>query len=369
MKATTSTALLLIGGASLVLVGGSPASADTVTLNNGREIHGRLVEEGKKVILIKTGSGVITIPKFKVATFSENENWGNYSKPRSVKELKAIEEANRKAADKGAAQKDPKKTGGKKTGGKKSDGKKSDGDEWTWGDEVSKATIEELTPIRDELLKKLEGLGPTAEQRLEVMTLSREEEPDLKEKVRLLGWKRGRGRRGGIAGSQVYRNKAKKEIIANYGLRAIPSLLTALGSENLYQARWAAQTLQGIHAGAKSKEDSLWLMNHYEVPAALVELMNNVGDGTSPFVRLEANAAMEAIVGESKRWPTNAQNPGATPAETAALKQWRRWSARNRLAFTKEEEEREANRKLYTEQLEMVREGKNPDEEAGAEDE
>ena len=363
MKATTSTALLLIGGASLAWVSGNTAHADTVTLNNGREIHGRLVEEGKKVILIKTGSGVITIPKFKVATFSENENWGNYSKPRSVKELKAIEEANRKAADKGT-DKDPKKTDGKKTGGKK-----SDGDEWSWGEEVSKATIEELTPIRDELLKKLEGLGPTAEKRLEVMALSREEEPDLKEKIRLLGWKRGRGRRGGIAGSQVYRNKAKKEIVASYGVRAIPGLLTAVGSENLYQARWAAQTLQEIHAGAESKEDSLWLMNHFEVPAALVELMNNVGDGTSPFVRSEANAAAEAIVGESMGWPADAKTPGATPAETAALKKWRRWSARNRLAFTKAEEEREANRKLYNEKLEQVREGKNPDASADAEGE
>lgn len=362
MKLTTPTALVLLGGASLALVSGSPASADTVTLNNGREIHGRLVEEGKKTILIKTGSGVITIPKFKVATFSENENWGNYSKPRSVKELKAIEEANRKAADKGSDKgskgKKPKK-GGKKSG---------DDGEWTWGEEVSKATIEELTPIRDELLKKLEGLGPTAEERLKVMTLSREEEPDLKEKVRLLGWKRGRGRRGGIAGSQVYRNKAKKEIVANYGIRAIPSLVKVLGSENLYQARWAAQTLQEIHAQAKSKEDTLWLMNHHEVPSALVEMMNNVGDTTSAFVRREANAALEAIVGESKDWPQNATTAGQTRAETDALKQWRRWSARNKLAFTKAEEEREANRKLYKEQLELVREGKNPDEES-AEDE
>lgn len=355
MKATTPIALTLLAGASMTLISGAPASADTVTLNNGREIHGRLVEEGKKVILIKTGSGVITIPKFKVATFSENENWGNYSKPRSVKELKAIEEANRKAAAKGTEGETPKKGGG----AAKAEGAKDDG-EWTWAEEVSKATIEELTPIRDELQKKLEDLGPTAAERLKVMTLSREEEPDLKEKVRLLGWKRGRGRRGGIAGSQIYRNKAKKEIVENYGVRAIPSLVKTVGSENLYQARWAAQTLQEIHAGAASKPDSLWLMNHFEAPAALVELMNNVGDTTSPFVRLEANAAMETIVGESMGWPKGANTPGANANETEALKKWRRWSARNRLAFTKGEEEREANRKLYTEQLEMVREGKNP---------
>lgn len=363
MKLTTPTALVLLGGASLALVSGSPAGADTVTLNNGREIHGRLVEEGKKAILIKTGSGVITIPKFKVATFSENENWGNYSKPRSVKELKAIEEANRKAAekstDKGSKGKKPKK------GSKKSEG---DEGEWTWDEEVSKAKIEELTPIRDDLLKKLEELGPTAEERLEVMALSREEEPDLKEKIRLLGWKRGRGRRGGIAGSQVYRNKAKKEIVENYGVRAIPSLVKVVGSENLYQRRWAAQTLQEIHGKAKSKEDSLWLMNHFEVPGALVEMLNNVGDTTSPFVRREANAALEAIVGESKDWPQNATTPGQTRGETDALKQWRRWAARNKLAFTKGEEEREANRKLYKEQLEMVREGKNPEEESAEEE-
>jgi hypothetical protein len=363
MKVTTPTALVLLGGASLALLSGSPASADTVTLNNGREIHGRLVEEGKKVILIKTGSGVITIPKFKVATFSENENWGNYSKPRSVKELKAIEEANRKAAAKGA-KKDPKK-GKPKKGGETSG---EDEGEWTWDEEVSKATIEELTPIRDDLLKKLEGLGPTAEERLEVLALSREEAPDLKEKIRLLGWKRGRGRRGGIAGSQVYRNKAKKEIVENYGVRAIPSLVKTVGSENLYQARWAAQTLQEIHAKAKSKDDSLWLMNHHEVPTALVELMNNAGDTTSPFVRREANAAMEAIVGKSMGWPSDAKTPGATQVETAALKKWRRWGARNKLAFSKGEKEREANRKLYTEQLEMVRVGKNPEEESSDEE-
>jgi hypothetical protein len=362
MKVFASSALLLTGSA-LLLAGSlvAPVHADTVTLNNGREIHGRLVEEGAKVILIKTGSGVITIPKFKVATFSENENWGNYSKPRSVAQLKAIEAANRKAAAEAAAKKGG-KTGdeGPKKGSKK--GAEEDGG-WAWGEDVDKAAIEELTPIRDEIQQKLKDLGPTKEERLKGLGLSREEIPDLKEKIRLLGWKRGRGRRGGIAGSQVYREKAKKEIIATYGVRAISHLVKVLGSENLFQARTAAQTLQGIHAGAKDPKASLWLMNHFEVPTGLVMLLDNEGDPISAFIRLETNQALEGITGSSAGWPTDAKDPRPSTAETRARKKWRRWNAKNSLAFTKSEETKAAERALFAEQLEQLREGKNPLEE------
>ncbi|MBL4850064.1 MAG: hypothetical protein JKY65_31430 [Planctomycetes bacterium] len=363
MRALTSSALLasaLLVAGSFLLVGTAPAHADTVTLNNGREIHGRLVKEGAKVILIKTGSGVITIPKFKVATFSENENWGNYSKPRSIKQLKAIEDANRKAAEAAKARTDksnPKK-GGTKKGGTKKGGESED--EWTWGEDVTKARIEELTPIRDELLASLKKLGPAKEERLAGLSLSREEQPDLKEKIRLLGWRRRRGRRGGSAGSSIFRKKATKAIIKNYGVRAIPDVLKVLNSENLYQARAATATLQGIHAAAEDKEASLWLMNHFEVPAGLITLLDSDGDITSPFVRLEADGALQAIVSKSMKWPDSARNPSPSRAEAKARKKWRRWRAKNSLAFKKAEEEKLASRTLLTEQLEKVRDGINP---------
>lgn len=354
-----TSALSALSLSGLLLSGvASPAAADTVTLNNGREIHGRLIEEAADSIQIRTGSGVITIPKFKIATFSENENWG-FAKPRGVRELEAIDEAGTPAPPADAT---PPKAGTPKTGTPpKAGGAAGAKGEWTWGADVDAETIEKLTPIRDELQKELEGLGLTPEERLAKLALSREEEPDLKEKIRLMGWLRRRGGKGGTSGSAVYRDRARNEVVDAYGQRAIESLVKALRAESLWQVRTVAATLKDIQEKAKDAAEARWLMFHFGAPEALLAMIDNEGDPTSPFVRLEGSQALGAILGKPFDWP-QATTPFRTPMETEARKKLQRLVAQATLTYKKEQDEQVAKRKTLTEKLELIREGKDPNE-------
>ena len=367
MKAPATAALTLSGLILSFSAGASPAEADTVTLNNGREIHGRLIEEADDSIQIRTGSGVITIPKFKIATFSENENWGA-SKPRSVSELKAIDDSGAPKDDApkvDAPKGDAPKGGAPKGDGPKGDAPKAGGKDWTWGKGVDAATIEQLTPVRDELLKELEALGPTKEERLAKLALSREEEPDLKEKIRLMGWLRRRGGKGGTSGSAVYRDRARAEVVETYGPRAIEQLAKSLQSENLWQVRTVAATLKEIQEKAKEAEDTRWLMFHFGVPEALLAMIDNESDPTSPFVRLEGSEALATVLGAPIEWPAGANTPFRTPMETAARKKAQSKVAQLALTFRKDQEEKAAKREALNGKLALVREGKDPNAEEG----
>lgn len=344
------------------LLGAGVAAADTVTLNNGREIHGRLILEQADAIQMRTGSGNITIPKFKIATFTENENWGT-AKPRSVRELREIEAAKQSAqggsATPGSGGKTP--AGPKATGGASKGGETAaKPGEWTWDSGVDEETREKLTPLRDELLKELEGLGKTKEERLAALKLSSEEVPDLKDKVRLLGWRRGRGGRGGTAGSAVYRDRARNAILTNYGVRATESLVQVLDSDNLWQSRTAATTLKEIVEKAKDPEDARWYMMHFNAPQALLALLDNEGDPTSPYVRADANAALEVLLKDSQKWPADVTTPFRSALETRALKKWRTDVARASISFSKSEKEKEARRKEIQEKLDLIRAGTDP---------
>ncbi|MGE0711919.1 MAG: hypothetical protein AB7N76_03140 [Planctomycetota bacterium] len=362
----------LLCAAALGLCGLPTASrADTVTLNNGREIHGRLVEEQKELIKIRTAGGVISIPKFKVATFSENETWGYEGKPRSVEQLKQIE-ADKKAADEAARAGREGGTPGTpgtpttpttpKAGGGNGGGAKAGDGEWRWGPEVSKEKIEELTPIRDQLQTELKNLGLTKEERLDAIKLSGEQEADIKQRIQQLGWQRGRGGkgRGGMAGSAVRREAAREELVATYGERAIPALVTALSAARLWEARTAADALSDIIKGSKDPEATRWLFRHFQAHAGLLRLMDNEGDITSPFVRLEGNEAMEAITGKTMGWPAGVQEALRTRPETIAYRKWVEWDKQDAAAWQKEEERKVKRRQEIAEAFEKLKNGENP---------
>ena len=66
-------------------VGAGYGVADTVTLKDGREMHGRLVRESEDRIWLRTNSqGETEIPKSKIATFTENADWGRTYELRSA---------------------------------------------------------------------------------------------------------------------------------------------------------------------------------------------------------------------------------------------------------------------------------------------
>ena len=355
------------------------AQADTVTLNNGREIHGRLVQENAEDIWIRTGQGTIKIPKFRVATFSENENWGQYGRPRSVEELRKIEEEKQRQAAEAAARRNkgegadtggatpPTAPGPRRQGGAPADSGGGKDGEWAWGANVTQEQIETLTPIRDKLLEERQKLGKTEKERLEEIKLSGEEENALQQEIKMLGWVRGRGgaRRGGRAGSAPRREAARKKIVSTYGVRAIPALVKALSSASLWQARTAATTLMDVAANAANKDDMRWLMYHFKAPQALLRLMDNEGDTISQYVRADANAAMEKVTGASQSWPALSAEPSDTSelrtrAETQAYRAWQKWWAKEEARFKKEQEAGKKRRSEIAEQLEQVRQGENP---------
>src|SRR5690606_5426291 len=61
---------------------GQPALADTVILKNGREIHGRLIEERRDAIVMRVeGGGTMPIRKADIASFFEGEVLVDYGGP------------------------------------------------------------------------------------------------------------------------------------------------------------------------------------------------------------------------------------------------------------------------------------------------
>jgi hypothetical protein len=362
-------------GALSVLAQPDTAQADTVTLNNGREIHGRLVEELPLKIRMRTSGGVITILKIKIATFSENENWGNYSKPRSVAQLAEIEAKKKAEVEAVAARRAKAKAragggddGGPKAGGAKpskgggtTPGKKAEKGEWTWGADVTAEKIKELEPVRDKYLEEREKLGKTKAERLAEIELSGEEKKDVKARVRMMGWIRGRGRRGGQAGSSTRRQNAKKELVSKYGVRAIPALIESLGSASLWQVRTSGEGLAEIMSAGKSAEDTRWLMHNFEAMPALLRLMDNEGDTMSAHVRAVGNMAMMAVTGDKAGWPQGATDELRNRGETKAYRSWQQKVKKAKAKFVKDEKAKVTRRAEIEEALEKLRKGENPD--------
>lgn len=365
----------------------APAQADTVTLKNGREIHGKMTKESKDSIEIRTSGGRIVISKGEIATFNENADYGNYGQSPTTKRRLADEAAKKAAAD--AAAKKGKGKGTKKDPKDKTPPKTLTPDEkkkaeesakktsltkdgWEWGEDVKEDAIETLTPIRDGLHKELEDLGPTPEQRLEEIKLDGAQATSLRDAIQRLSWNRSRRDRGGNVRANVRRNNRMKEVVNGYGIKALPSLIKGLSNNSYWVKRMSAQAIAELmkspQGDAKvtglAKMDTKkarWLGFHFRAPESLLKLLDEQEQPISAFVRSDANKALEATTGQKSRFKEG-KDALRSSAESAALKQWKIWWPRALEEWKAAEEKALAKRAELFEKLQKVQQGTNPTE-------
>lgn len=341
-------------GALVVVVAASRGLADTVTLKNGREVHGRLVHEGRDVIRMRVPGGTITIPKREVATFAEDEDWGDdYARLTPVEDV---------PAETGPPTPSPPRPGPDVRVTLKP---------WTWAPGLSAERIAELAPRRDRLLAELRTLGPTPVERLRATEATAEERARIDELIQLFAARRAHvRRRQGEAGatpqqrvgSMNLRRENRRDEVADFGARAIGSLVEALGSDSLWRKRLAAQALGRIAGGMEglTPEDARWLLFHADAPKGLIALLAVQGETDAPFVRQDADAALEAVTGHAVPFVPSVE-PTPTPAEVEAAEAWQRWWTAERARWSAEVEANERRRAELLQRLAAVREGRTPD--------
>lgn len=327
------------------------AFADTVTLKNGREVNGRLVEEREDAIRIRTGGGVIEIRKVEIATFSENENWGDYGRELPAETPAKPEDAppggkpGDKPTDQGGS---PKPAGGAATAPDKVPTK----EEWKWPAGLGAEKIAELTPIRDKYLDELKAMGPTPEERLKKLQLHPEENDKLTELMQRIDFRQLQG------SANLIRRKARDRIIEELGLKATERLTAgARQDDNYWQKRVSAEALQLL---AKD-DDARWVLYHFDSPGALTTLLRHQGDQTnSAPMRNQGNTSLEAITKHSVNW-VDGTEAMRTAEETAAMERWTSWWKAEKARWDAEQKEKEERRQKLLEGIAKLQKGENPE--------
>lgn len=359
---------LLTLGLALLL---APAAvADTVTLKNGRELHGQLVEEKADAIVLRTTGGSITIRKAEVATFNANDTIEPY--------LREVEPAGgprtpATPATPGATERPGPAPRGPATGTEAApppapgDAPKErpTKETWKWADGVTRERIRELTPARDKLLGELDKLGPTKEERLATTECTEEEAAEMDKLVdafdrRASHVRRRNGQR--VRGNNT-RNQARRRAageISEWGSQAIPVLLETVVSDNSLTARMSAKALSTLKPDEEVKQEDLkWLLWHFEAPKLLISLMERQTAADSIIVRNDANTALVALAGQDFGFQLG-KAVAPSPAETEAVRRAKEWWKAEHAKFLKDEEAKEARRAKVLVALEEVRQGRDP---------
>ena len=333
-------------GVCLTLCAPGAGRADTVTLKNGREVNGRLVEEREDVIRIRTGGGVIEIRKAEIATFSENENWGDYGRevPPEVAQPKP-EDQPKPGEDKPAS-------GGGAKPAPLEPGKVPTKEEWKWPAGLSPEKIAELTPIRDRYLEELKAMGPTPEERLKKLELHPEENDKLTELMQRIDFRQIQG------SANLIRRKARDRIVEELGLKAAQRLIQgARQDDNYWQKRVSAEALKLLC----KDDEARWVMYHFDAPGALLTLLRHQGDVTnSGPMRNQGNESLEAITKHSENWPAGMESM-RSPGESAAMERWNSWWKREKSRWDEEQKKQEERRTALLEGLAKLLKGENPE--------
>lgn len=361
------------------------ALADTVTLKNGREIHGRLIEERRESIRMRTEGGTITIEKAEIASFTEGEVFTNYGGRTRTQE--EVDQATPPTATPGTPGTPPTTPGTPPTSPPGRTTPVDPAAEWKWPANLSPDAIAELTPIRDQVLADLAKLGPTPEERLKTVVVSGEERARIQELMLRFNYRQRQG------SANAHRNQARDHVL-EFGLKAIPFLAEGLTHEAQWTRRVSAQGLERLaksppaaptppqnqgtptprpgtpaptSPAPTTAADVKWLMYHHEVPERLVTLLDHQGEIDSPFIRAEGATALAAVTGLTLTWPTTApeerlrtsdENKAKTAFETA-------W-AREKTRFTNEQQAIAKTREELQAKLATLREGRNPNAAAPA---
>ncbi len=334
---------------------GQPALADTVILKNGREIHGRLLEERPDAIVMRVeGGGTMPIRKADIASFFEGAVLVDYGgPPREQQPAGPASQPGQAQPGQPAPPTTPAQPGAA-AGGAQAGANASD--DWTWPAGLSPAELEELTSIRDQVLAELEKLGPTAEERLEKVNPSAEERATIQEQIGYFDWQRRQG------SANMRRQNAKTRVLA-FGVKALPQLIESVQSEAQWTKRISAQALGELMRATSDDlktDDIRWLMYHHEVPTRLIAALDHQGEVDSPFVRQDADAALQAITGHSVGFQASTERL-RTAAETEAKSAWETWWKREKARWTKAEADKVKAREELNGKLALLRQGKKPE--------
>ncbi|MDC3378945.1 hypothetical protein OAX78_01520 [Planctomycetota bacterium] len=338
--------LWTVAASAALLFAAAPAQADTVTLNNGKEIHGFLVEESLEQIWIRTGGGTIMVYKREIATYSENSFDGDYGRLRDAGPPAGEDaEGGDATSEEGGAAADVSGLTG-------SAAEILEG--WQWPAGLSEDDTAELEAARDLLLEELGTLGQTAEERLAAIEVTAEEEAAIARQVQLMGWTRRQG------SAAARRNNARDALVNDYGPKAIPFLAEALDAEKAWTRRMAASGL----AALATTDDNKWLIFHFDTPGKILGLMDHQGDSDSHMIRAAGNEALETISGESFGFEVGRESL-RTAGESAAYRAWREWWATAKSAWDAEQADAEARKGQIAADLETLRAGEMPEAEEG----
>ena len=281
--------------------------ADTVTLTNGAQLHGKVVGETATTIRLKTGGGVMELARDKVRSIETNDKGTGSPKPAPRPDPKPADDPEPTPDD---PQPDP---------------------EPAAGDDAT-------------LRQELEALGPSAEQRLDAVALKGDERKVLEGHLAQMGRTTRRG-----ANAHQLRENARDQLVRDFGPKAIGPLADELTAANYWRTRGAVEALEQIVNSDPAT--GRWLAYHHDIPTALIKLLDHKSDaGLSPALRSAAAQALSVVTGQTLPYPAS-QEQTPTAEERRAQTEWRTWWRTGKRDWQKLERDNEMRRKELREQL------------------
>ena len=279
MRIPPALCTALAAATGVLLAAAAPARAERITLKNGWEIEGWIVEESKAevvVAIIKHGSvGKLTIDPANIEEIDRTRKESLEQALERYKREQAALDAARLAKIQQA--------------------------------QAAAATqTAEVAATPKPAAQPQPATPPGAEEPL-VPPPTAEEAERIQQGIDGIGDTRRAG------GAATRRDNAVKSLI-EVGKPAIPALTTALGDANWYRRMNAARALAGIAEVEKQ------LKIYREAVPALLKLLSD----STPFVRIAANAALEAISGQKMGFE-EPKTEELQPSELAVIDRWSKW--------------------------------------------
>jgi hypothetical protein len=304
----------LLGGA-FVLLGSSPAQADTCTMRDGREIHGRLIRETKDHVFLRIADGgTLRIEREFVVSFVENDNYGfDYGRG-------GIDPASTAATPTAAGAKSETGSGSSGATAPKTAGSADQKALEAFAAKLPKPS-EKLSELdRQTLLERLYAARPQSDEWLEKTKASGDETLTIDQLAKKMGVARKVGNRGA-------RDLAADQLAA-FDAKALPALSKALSDRSPYARRNAAQVITKI----LKRTEPAWAfyLVHFKLGERLVANVAEQADIYSYAVRDASNTALEAIFGGSIGFEPNSDQ-FRTPGQAECAATWaNKWTARQK---------------------------------------
>lgn len=266
---TTALHSLIPGllGSAFVVLGSSAAQADTCTMRDGREIHGRLIHENRDYVFLRIADGgTLRIERELIVSFVENDNYGfDYGRG-------GIDPATPAGAAAGAGT-------GSSTGPSTGSGSSGATAPKAAGSADQKALeafaaklpkpSEKLSELdRQTLLERLYAARPQSEEWLEKTKATGDENLTIDQLARKMGVARKVGNRGA-------RDLAADQLAA-FDVKALPALSKALSDSSPYARRNAALVITKII----KKNEPAWAfyLSHFKLGDRLVANVSEQAD-------------------------------------------------------------------------------------------